>query len=75
VNLGAPTLPPMDARDAAWDAVHEALPARWTVGLPNYDPGLHAWSVTAHSLGGGGWRRRLPGAGDAETAIAVAARR
>jgi hypothetical protein len=41
----------------AWDAVHEALPARWRVGQPSFDPGvvrpdgmLGAWSVTA-------WRR------------------
>lgn len=38
----------------AWDAVHEALPARWCVGQPSYDPGIlradgyrGAWSVTA----------------------------
>ena len=42
------------SRDAAWDAVHEALPARWCVGQPSYDPGAlrsdgyrGAWSVTA----------------------------
>ena len=41
-------------REAAWDAVHEALPARWCVGMPSYDPGVvrpggyrGAWSVTA----------------------------
>lgn len=31
----------------AWDAVHEALPARWRVGPPTFDPGRQAWSVTA----------------------------
>lgn len=38
----------------AWDAVHEALPARWNVGPPSFDPGAlrpdgyrGAWSVTA----------------------------
>jgi hypothetical protein len=36
-----------DAREAAWDAVHEALPARWHVGQPSYDPGGPHWSVTA----------------------------
>lgn len=34
-------------REEAWDAVHEALPARWRVGPPSFDPGRHAWSVTA----------------------------
>jgi hypothetical protein len=34
-------------RDAAWDAVHEALPANWRVGLPSYSPERRSWSVTA----------------------------
>jgi|SRR5450759_461237 hypothetical protein len=41
-------------REEAWNAVHEALPARWAVGPPTYDPGvvradgqLGAFSVTA----------------------------
>jgi hypothetical protein len=38
-----------DASDAAWEAAHEALPARWHVGPPTFDPGRHAWSVTARS--------------------------
>jgi hypothetical protein len=25
--------------EAAWDAVHEALPARWAVGPVTHDPG------------------------------------
>jgi hypothetical protein len=36
-----------DRRETAWDAVHEALPARWHVGPVTYDPGRHAFSVTA----------------------------
>lgn len=43
-----------DALEDAWDAVHEALPARWCVGRPSFDPGVvrpdgyrGAWSVTA----------------------------
>ena len=40
----------MTDREAAWDAVHEALPAGWTVGPPTYDPGVRGWSVTARSL-------------------------
>jgi len=46
-----------DAREAAWSAVHDALPARWHVGPVTYDPGRHAWSVTAHGP--------LPGRGKA----------
>jgi hypothetical protein len=41
-------------RDAAWDSVHDALPARWRVGPITFDPGalrtdgyLGAFSVTA----------------------------
>ena len=34
-------------REAAWFAVHEALPARWHVGPVTFDPGRHAFSVTA----------------------------
>ena len=40
----------MTDREAAWGAVHEALPAGWTVGPPSYEPGSPGWSVTAHSL-------------------------
>jgi hypothetical protein len=37
-------------REAAWDAVHEALPARWRVGPVTFDPGVPAFSVTARGL-------------------------
>src|SRR6476620_9832420 len=40
----------MTEREAAWDAVHEALPAGWTVGPPTFDPGVPQWSVTARSV-------------------------
>jgi hypothetical protein len=33
--------------EAAWNAVHEAVPARWSVSSPSYDPGQHAWSASA----------------------------
>src|SRR4051794_15878572 len=60
----------MNDRETAWDAVHEALPAGWTVGPPTYDPGVPGWSVTAHSVAYS--RRRPPqtvrGTGDSETA-------
>jgi hypothetical protein len=36
-----------DEREAAWGHLHEALPARWTVGLGSYDPGERRWSVSA----------------------------
>jgi hypothetical protein len=38
----------MDALEGTWSAVHEALPARCQVGPPTYDPGIRAWTVTAH---------------------------
>ena len=40
----------MTDREAAWDAVHEALPAGWTVGPPTFDPGVPGWSVTARTV-------------------------
>src|SRR6478735_5047612 len=43
----------MTDTEAAWDAVHEALPAGWTVGPPTYDPGVSGWSVTARTVSAG----------------------
>ncbi len=40
----------MTKREPAWDAVHEALPAGWTVAPPMYDPGVSGWSVTARTV-------------------------
>jgi hypothetical protein len=37
----------MSAREQAWDAVWEALPARWAIGPPTYAPGRYSWHVTA----------------------------
>jgi hypothetical protein len=37
----------MDEREEAWGRLHEALPARWTVGRGSYDPGEHRWSISA----------------------------
>ena len=48
----------MTDREAAWDAVHEALPAGWTVGPPTFDPGVPGWSVTARTVAAS--RRRPP---------------
>jgi hypothetical protein len=64
-------------RAVAWDAVHEALPARWCVGMPSYDPGVvrsdgyrGAWSVTARGPhpGRGKTPQTVTGTGDDETA-------
>jgi hypothetical protein len=37
----------IDALDAAWDSLWEAMPARWTVARPSFDPGARAWSISA----------------------------
>jgi len=37
----------MDEREAAWDSLWGAGPARWAVGPPSYDPGAGAWSISA----------------------------
>jgi hypothetical protein len=59
-----------EAREAAWWAVHEALPARWRVGPVTFDPGRHLWSITAWAPHPG--RGRIPvtvsGTGDDEVA-------
>jgi hypothetical protein len=47
----------MTGREAAWDEVHEALPAGWTVGPPTFDHGVPGWSVTARSVH---YNRRKP---------------
>lgn len=67
----------MTDREAAWDAVHEALPARRCVGRPSFDPGalrhdgyLGAWSVTARGPhpGRGKAPRTVTGTGEHEVA-------
>lgn len=37
----------MDEREEAWGSLHEALPGRWTVGQPSFDPGRRGWSISA----------------------------
>jgi hypothetical protein len=49
------------AYEAAWWAVHDALPAYWRVGRPSFDPGRHLWSVTAIA--------RHPGRGKIPTTV------
>jgi hypothetical protein len=67
----------MTTRETAWDAVHEALPARWAVGPITFDPGairpdglMGAFSVTARGPHPG--RGKAPvtvsGTGEDETA-------
>lgn len=61
---------PRNGREAAWFAVHDALPAFWMVGPVTYDPGLSAFSVTARAPHPG--RGKIPvtlsGSGDTEMA-------
>jgi hypothetical protein len=60
----------MSDRDVAWEAVHDALPARWRVGPVTYDPGVRLWGVTARGPHPG--RRKAPvtvsGTGEDEAA-------
>ena len=61
----------MDARGDAWDAVHEALPARGTVGQATVsDPLTRTWSVTARGPhpGRGKAPQTVTGTGEDETA-------
>lgn len=60
----------MTDREAAWDAVHEALPAGWRVGPVTYSPAIPGYSVSAWS---GGYSRikrpqTVQGTGETETA-------
>jgi len=61
-----------DANEAAWDAVHEALPAHFRVGPPSFDPaGDGRWSVSAvdrRTTGRGKMPRSVSGSGPTEDA-------
>jgi hypothetical protein len=48
----------MDEREEASGRLHEAMPARWTVGQPSYDPGRPGWSISA--VGPNRGRGKLP---------------
>ena len=54
--------------NSAWEAVHDALPARWRVGPVTYDPGRHAWNVSAYGPHPGRGRapQTVTGLGDDE---------
>ncbi len=58
-------------RETAWDAVHEALPARWQVGPVTYGPSDGRHHVTARGPHPG--RAKMPvtvsGTGDDEIAV------
>lgn len=63
----------MDAREAAWSAIHDRLPPRWRIGPPTWDPGARRWEVVAMSPNRG--RRKVweppeyvTGSGDSEVA-------
>ena len=40
-----------EALSEAWDVLYDSLPARWHIGMPTYDAGRAAWSVTAWGPG------------------------
>jgi hypothetical protein len=62
-----------DPREAAWFAVHDALPAYWMVGPVTFDPGPGLFSVTARAPHPG--RGKIPvtvsGTGETENAALV----
>lgn len=57
-----------DPREAAWFAVHDALPAYWQVGPITFDPGHGQFRVTARGPhpGRGKQAVTVSGAGDTE---------
>jgi hypothetical protein len=62
-----------DPREAAWFAVHDALPAYWQVGPVTFDPGRRQFSVAARAphLGRGKRAETVSGAGETEVAALV----
>lgn len=63
----------VDVREAAWFAVHDALPACWMAGPVTFDPGRAQFSVTARAPSPG--RAKIPisvsGLGETEVAALV----
>jgi hypothetical protein len=59
-----------DEREAAWFAIHEALPPFWHVAPVTYDPGIRAWQVSAvgRHPGRGKIPQSVTGTGDDEIA-------
>ncbi len=70
---GSPTMSAMPTREAAWFAVHDALPAYSAIGPATFDPGRGAYSITARAPHPG--RRKLlvrvSGSGETEVAALV----
>ncbi len=64
---------PTDHREAAWFAVHDALPAYWRVGPVTFDPGRGRFIVTACAphLGRGKMPVTVDGTGETEVAALV----
>jgi hypothetical protein len=64
---------PTDPREAAWFAVHDALPTYWQVGPVTFDPGRGLYCVIgrAPSPGRGKVPATVSGASDTETAALV----
>jgi hypothetical protein len=62
---------PTDPREAAWFAVHDALPAFWHVGPITFDPGRVAFSVTARAPNPGRGKAPVTVSGVGETEIAA----
>ena len=64
---------PVDPREAAWFAVHDALPAYWLVGPVTFDPGRGQFSVTARAPHPGRGKRAVTvsGAGENEVTALV----
>jgi hypothetical protein len=54
----------------AWEVLYDSLPPRWNIGMPTYDAGRGAWSVTASGPGvaGGEPSQSVTGSGRSEAA-------
>ena len=60
-----------DPREAAWFAVHDALPAYWHVGPITFDPGRGTFSVTARAPHPGRGKLPVTLSGHGETEVAA----
>lgn len=62
---------PTDPREAAWFAIHDALPPCWMVGPVTFDPGRGQFSVTARAPHPGRGKMPTTVSGTGETEIAA----
>jgi hypothetical protein len=60
---------PTDPREAAWFAVHVAVPAYWHVGPATFDPGRGLLAVTARAPNLGRGKLPVTVSGHGETEI------